>query len=489
MRIIYIDIDTMRPDHLGCYGYQKNTSPHIDQIANEGIVFENYYTSDAPCLPSRTALFSGQFGIHTGVTNHGNTASQLKIDPKRDFKHRFERDSLFGMLRTHGYYTCGITPFASRHSAWYFYAGFNEIHDTGKFGDESAHDILPIAKKWLDEKAKDNDWYLHINFWDPHTPYRVPMDYEGKIEDEQLPEWLNEEVFKKHYEMAGPHCAQEIGMYSDYENRDKFPRQMGRLDSLEDVKKLYEGYDLGIKYADDAVGEIVKILKEKGVYEDTVIMISSDHGETLGEMGIYAEHGLADQMTCHIPMIIKWPGGMSGSRVSGFHYNLDLVPTVAELIGYKHKSPYWDGKSYAKTIMEGKPNHHEHLIISQMSHVVQRSVRFQNFLYVRTYHDGFHFFPKHMLFDLKNDPYEQTNIAEKHPEIMRIAESILFDWVDEQMMKSEDKVDPLWTVLKEGGPFHANGNLKRYCETHLVKTNRTKYIDLYKKIHPKEFQK
>ncbi len=94
-----------------------------------------------------------------------------------------------------------------------------------------------------------------------------------------------------------------------------------------------------------------------------------------------------------------------------------------------------------------------------------------------------------MLFDLKNDPYEQTNIAEKHPEIMRIAESILFDWVDEQMMKSEDKVDPLWTVLKEGGPFHANGNLKRYCETHLVKTNRTKYIDLYKKIHPKEFQK
>lgn len=488
MRIIYIDIDTMRPDHLGCYGYKNNTSPNIDQIAEESVIFDQYYTSDAPCLPSRTALFSGQFGIHTGVTNHGNVASQLKIDPKRDFKHRFEKDSLFGMLRTHGFYTCGITPFASRHSAWYFYAGFNEIHDTGKFGDESAHDILPIAKKWLNEKGKDEDWYLHINFWDPHTPYRVPMDYEGELKGQKLPEWLTKEVFEKHHELAGPHCAQEIGMYSDFENRNKFPRQMGRLDSLEDVQKLYEGYDLGIKYADDAVGELVQTLKDLGVYEDTVLIISSDHGETLGEMGIYAEHGLADQMTCHIPMIVKWPGGMKNHHVSGFHYNLDLVPTLAEMIDYKHKSPYWDGKSFAKTIMQGSDESHDHLVLSQMSHVVQRGVRFDDYLYIRTYHDGFHFFPKHMLFNLKQDPHEQYNLADKNIDVLRNAESKLFSWVDDQLMKSEDKIDPLWTVLKEGGPYHANGNLKWYCDTHLKKTNRLSYVELYKKIHPKEFK-
>ncbi|MGI6730266.1 MAG: sulfatase-like hydrolase/transferase, partial [Bacilli bacterium] len=79
MRILYLDIDTTRPDHLGCYGYQRNTSPNIDQIANDGIVFSNYYCTDAPCLPSRTALFTGTYGIRNGVVNHGGAASQLRI--------------------------------------------------------------------------------------------------------------------------------------------------------------------------------------------------------------------------------------------------------------------------------------------------------------------------------------------------------------------------------------------------------------------------
>ena len=70
MRIVFFDLDTLRPDHLGCYGYSCNTSPNIDAIAREGTRFDNYYCSDAPCLPSRSALWSGRFGIHTGVTGH-----------------------------------------------------------------------------------------------------------------------------------------------------------------------------------------------------------------------------------------------------------------------------------------------------------------------------------------------------------------------------------------------------------------------------------
>lgn len=113
MRILYLDIDTTRPDHLGCYGYFRNTSPNIDEVAKDGVIFTNYYCSDAPCLPSRTALLTGQFGINNGVVNHGGRASQLRIEENRDFKSRLERDSLFGMLRSKGFYTCGITPFAS----------------------------------------------------------------------------------------------------------------------------------------------------------------------------------------------------------------------------------------------------------------------------------------------------------------------------------------------------------------------------------------
>lgn len=76
VRVIYIDIDSLRADHLGCYGHHRNTSPNIDRLAAEGLRFESVYVSDAPCLPSRTALWSGRFGFHTGVVNHGGTAAR-----------------------------------------------------------------------------------------------------------------------------------------------------------------------------------------------------------------------------------------------------------------------------------------------------------------------------------------------------------------------------------------------------------------------------
>src|SRR5690349_10077467 len=76
MRILYIDIDSLRPDHLGCYGYHRPTSPNIDRVAAEGVRFTNCHVSDAPCLPSRTSLFSGRFGVRTGVINHGGVAAE-----------------------------------------------------------------------------------------------------------------------------------------------------------------------------------------------------------------------------------------------------------------------------------------------------------------------------------------------------------------------------------------------------------------------------
>ena len=87
MKILFIDIDTLRPDHLGCYGYERNTSPNIDSIAKDSVVFNQYYCSDAPCLPSRTALMTGKFGIHTRVVGHGGTTADIRPEgPDRGFK-------------------------------------------------------------------------------------------------------------------------------------------------------------------------------------------------------------------------------------------------------------------------------------------------------------------------------------------------------------------------------------------------------------------
>src|SRR5690606_16286640 len=138
MRILYIDIDSLRPDHLGCYGYHRNTSPSIDAIAAEGVISERVYTPDAPCLPSRTAFYSGRFGIQTGVVGHGGSAGQPKVEGAgRGFRDNFDQQGLARQLQKLGYHTAMISPFGQRHAAWHFYAGFNEIHNTGEGGMES----------------------------------------------------------------------------------------------------------------------------------------------------------------------------------------------------------------------------------------------------------------------------------------------------------------------------------------------------------------
>lgn len=165
MRILYLDVDTLRADHLGCYGYSRNTSPHIDKLAEEGVRFENCYVSDAPCLPSRSALFSGRFGIHTGVVNHGGKNADPRIEgPGRGFQSSPQRNSWVTQLKENGFHTVTISPFAERHSAWWFYAGFKEVHNPGKCGLERADEIMPLVEKWIRENAKQPDWFLHVNF-------------------------------------------------------------------------------------------------------------------------------------------------------------------------------------------------------------------------------------------------------------------------------------------------------------------------------------
>ena len=225
------------------------------------------------------------------------------------------------------------------------------------------------------------------------------------------------------------------------------------------MKKLIDGYDTGVRYADDHVGRIVAALKAAGVYEDTIIIISGDHGENLGELGIYSEHATADEYTCHIPLIIKYPGGVQGARDRGFHYNLDLAPTLMDLLGGE-KEAIWDGQSFADTIRNGKNVGRDEVVLSQCAHVCQRSVRWDKWLYMRTYHDGFHLFPQEMVYDLEADPHEQNDLSTKRPDICQEGAWRLNRWHDAQMQKmavtSGDSVDPLWTVMREGGPNHAN---------------------------------
>ena len=493
MRILFLDLDSVSPRHLGCYGYHRNTSPNIDKIAEKGVRFNNYYTSDAPCAPSRTALMSGQFGIRNGLVGHGGTAGDMKLEGVN--RNLFGRLSVGGSLPSFlqlgaGLNTTLISPFPQRHATYNFYAGFNEIINTGQFGMESAEQVSPVVTDWLGRNAEKDDWLLYVNYWDAHTPYRAPESFGNPFAEEPLPEWANEETLEKHKKAVGPHTVHELvidhngNTYTNVES-EKFPRSPGEIKNMGDLRSMIDGYDCGIRYLDDHVGKLFTLLEEKGILEDTIIIISADHGENMGQLGIYGEHGTADDGTCRIPMIISWPGMQQGIVDDGLHYHLDLPVTLAEMLELP-ASPDWDGTSYASVLKEGKECGRDYLVVSQCAHVAQRSVRFGDWLYMRTYHDGYHLFDKEMLFNLKEDPREENNVAEQNKNICMEATYYLHEWHDEMMLKSGDDVDPLWTVMKEGGPYHAKGFLKNYGER-LVQTGREQQFNELRQKHPIEF--
>lgn len=256
---------------------------------------------------------------------------------------------------------------------------------------------------------------------------------------------------------------------------------------MADLRRVIDGYDCGIAYMDSHIGQAFVALAAQGVLDDLAIIISADHGENFGELGIYAEHATADYPNCRIPLIVRWPSGLQGAVDSGLHYNLDLPPTLAGLFG-KPARPNWDGQSFAPAILIGEDCGREYLVLSQCAHVCQRSARWGDWLYLRTYHDGFHLFPEGMLYNLKEDPYEQHDLAQARPDILRQGQAYLAAW-QAQMMESMPEgysTDPLEIVLAEGGPFHARRALQEYCKR-LEATGRGYAVELLKKRHPQEF--
>lgn len=490
MRIMFIDIDTLRPDHMGCYGYYRDTTPNIDKICGDGIRFDRYCCADAPCLPSRAGLISGMFGIRNGAVGHGGTAADRRISGEaRGFGDVLDRDNFVNIFRKAGQKTVSVSTFAERHSSWWFNAGFNETYNVGKGGMESGEEVLPVALDWLDRNAAADNWFLHVHLWDPHTPYRAPGSFGDPFAQSPLETWIDEEVFEKHLRHTGPHSINEINMYDDRQNPN-FPRHPGSAKDLAGLKRLWDGYDTGILYADHLVGRMMDKLKEMRLYDDLCVIVSSDHGENMGELGIYSEHATADWATCRIPLVIKWNGVKGGETRGGLFCNVDLAPTLAELMNVK-PGAHWDGESFAEAVTGQKDAGRESVVISQMAHVCQRSARFGDWLYMRTYHDGFHLFDDEMLFNLALDPHEQNDVKDKHPDICARGAKIILDWHDSMMKKScmssmpSGASDPMWTVLREGGPAHTKGALEGYIKR-LRETGRGDGADTLERKYKKQ---
>lgn len=293
-----------------------------------------------------------------------------------------------------------------------------------------------------------------------------------------MPAWHSEAVRTRNWELSGPHSAQEPWGFRPDEWGDPPPRQPWDASSMDAVKAIFDGYDVGVRYADDAVGTLLAKLDDLGVLDDTAVLVSSDHGEAFGELGVYADHQAADEVTAHLPAVLRWPG-VAPQVHEGLQYHLDVAATTLALAGLA-PGRGWDGEA----IDLGGPGR-DHLVLSQGAWSCQRGVRWGDHLYLRTWHDGYHgHWAEEMLFDVVADPHETADLAETAPDRRAEGAGLLAEWTAAQLERSGQE-DPLDVVRREGGPFHVRHHLGPYLER-LRATGRGEWADVLLDRHADE---
>ena len=458
MRVLLIDVDSLRPDHLGCYGYERDTSPHIDRLAAQSVVFTNCFASDTPCLPSRTALATGRFGVKNGVNTHNGPGQQLRriADGHRYFPDRIPTFALLGETMR----TASISSFAHRHKAPWFSAAFRETYNPPHFrnGLETADDVTPLALEWLDRHGKEEHWLLHVNYWDVHHPYPVTREYVANVSKTwPKPKWPSAETIAKHREMIGIRTAGQWNAVEDEETmayRQKTEPRIGNYPmpfsyGADEYEFVINGYDAAIRLVDSHVRKLAERLEAIGVYEETAIIITADHGDAFGEHGIYAEHAFAHPANQNVPLIVKWPGGKPGV-CDALVYQFDVMAALAEACG-KSVPSGWDAVSLLPALtgrpFPGRP----YLVCTQGTFTFSRAVVTKEWLYIRTIHPGTYDFEPEMLHRRTADPHCERNLMRdiEHRGAADALKAHLTDWWYETA-GTAGVADPLFESLAVG---------------------------------------
>lgn len=315
--VLIILLDTVRADRLSCYGYDRPTTPVIDAVAAEGILYPNFYATSPWTVPSHASLFTGLYAVR-----HGATQEHLKL------ANRFT--TMAEALADAGYRTWGASgnPFISWTTNMIQGFRVEDFVDTWRpvmkryFEGGGIHTNNAAFARFLEGADRERPFFAFINYMDAHTPYRPPEPY--------LSRFLRADI--------EPEAALKIGgrRWTNFYIHGPYPRE--ELDILSDL------YDGEIAHVDHLVGDLLEILRRDGRYENTVIVITSDHGEHLGENGLL-EHvfGLYNT-TVRVPLIVRLPDNMRAGETDERQGQLvDLYPTVLNLCGVDPSAFEHDG--------------------------------------------------------------------------------------------------------------------------------------------------
>jgi arylsulfatase A-like enzyme len=310
--VILICVDTLRADHLSCYGYARETSPSIDALAADSVLFEQAYASSPWTLPSHVALMTGRHGVHHQVYHENE-----RMDPGMP--------TLAEIFASQQYACAAFTGGGFVSPVFGFSRGFDtyDVGAGGVFHQDSAERVFQAASGWLD-RFGERDFFLFLHTYQTHSPYACPPPYKVK--------YLNDDSLWGHVDLI-----QHLG------GKENLFRELPELER-QNIIDLYDGE---ISYTDDQlIRPLLAKLTETGLYDKTLIIFLSDHGEEFYEHGGWGHgHSLYDE-SLKVPLIVKFPDSRYKAQRCGNIVSLvDLMPTILDVMGWDSLENGLDGRS------------------------------------------------------------------------------------------------------------------------------------------------
>ena len=319
--VIVILVDTLRADHLEPYGYGKDVSPNVAKWASEAVVFDNAISQNAWTVPSVATLLSGVYPqAHKCLMFE--EGKEVEMDTLSD-----DQDMLAEQFKAAGYTTSAIVKTKVIAAERGFGQGFDSytfVPGSQAWGP-AGQELTDATIAWLDKQA--DPFFLYLHYMDPHSPYQAPGDY-----------------FEKYASGSGSTLT------GSHEEVRAF-KTGGATPSDADIERLYALYDGEIAYWDVQFGRLLDALEAQGKADNTVIVLTADHGEQFGEHGGWFHEHLY-QENIHVPLAISAPGAKA-RHIDTRVQQMDVAPTVASLAGVEH-GQHWQGRDLAKAVAGAK---------------------------------------------------------------------------------------------------------------------------------------
>jgi len=401
--LLFFGIDSLRRDHMSLYGYNRLTTPNIDKYLKKGTVYSNCFSPHIPTTPGYANMLTGFdcFGTDIVALRHkGDIAPNVK--------------TLAEILSENGYATTnvGFKNVSGRGFDTYIdYEGWKA--DAGDGRAHKAENLNDVALPELERLAsQEKPFFLFLRHMDPHSPYLPPKPYDKMFYQ------MNE--FDPDNHSLDPVMA--FKPFCDY-FATWFP------EGCTDKDYIISQYDSAIAYMDTCIQVILQKLKDLGLENDTLVVFTSDHGETLHDHDCYYDHHSLYDPTLVVPLAFRFPGRIpQGARVDDTCRLQDVTPTVLDILGIDTGINF-DGRSLLPLAMGTPMPKIDEFYITECTWMRKHGWRTPKWKYIKALEPDFHFKPEVELYDLENDPLEYTNIAELRQDIVMMLDKKMNDFI------------------------------------------------------------